>query len=91
MSIEKIGMGTKPDPYKYTIEAIHVVNGNTIILAKYDGCTTFGGDKLMLLQGEGHEGRETLDPHFFEHHPVVARFVPTELGWKLARIAARSI
>ena len=86
--IEKIGMGTKPDPYKFTIKELEVVAGNTIILANYDGCTTFGGDKLMVLKGEGHEGRQTLDPHFFEDHPVIARFIPTRDGWWCARKCA---
>ena len=46
--IEKIGMGTKPDPYKFEILELKHVGGNTIIEARYDGCTTFRGRKLMV-------------------------------------------
>lgn len=89
ISVEKIGMGTKPDPYKFTIKTKEYVKGNTIILANYDGCTTFGGDKLILMRGLVGD-RETLDPHFIEDHPVIARFIPTEQGWKLARLCAKA-
>jgi hypothetical protein len=89
--IEKIGMGTKPDPFKFTIVKIEEINDNTIILANYHGCTTFGGHKLMLFRGKLSASRQTLDPHFFEGHSIVARFIPTEDGWKLARICANNI
>lgn len=85
-SVEKIAMGCKPDPYKYEIEQIEYVNGNTIIQANYGG-NTFGGSKLMVLEGV-HEQRDSLDPHFIEDHPVIARFQPTKWGWELARTVA---
>jgi hypothetical protein len=88
--VEKIGMGTKPDPYNYTIKSIESINGNTIILANYIGCTTFGGDKLMVLKGI-HNNFLTLDPHFFEDHPVIARFAPTLEGFRLAKLVAENI
>jgi hypothetical protein len=88
--VERIGMGTKPDPYKFEIVEICHVNGNTIITAKYHGCTTFNGHKLMVLRGI-HNHFLTLDPHFFEDHPVVARFVPTVEGFNLAKIVAQNI
>lgn len=35
--------------------------------AKYDGCLSFGGHKLMLLKGDwNHEDLKTLDPHFLD-------------------------
>jgi len=89
MAVEKIGMGTKPDPFAFEILELEVVAGNTIILARYDGCTTFGGKKLMVLEGHGHEERASLDPHFIEGHPVIARFIPTENGHSLAQLCAK--
>lgn len=88
--IEKIGMGTKPDPYKFEILELKHVGGNTIIEARYDGCTTFRGRKLMVLEGI-HNHFTTLDPHFFEGHPIVARFAPTLDGWRLAELVAKSL
>ena len=85
-TIEKIAMGCKPDPNNYTVTHEEVINGNTIIMANYGG-DTFGGEKLMVLWGI-HLNRKTLDPHFMEGHPVIARFIPTEEGWELARMCA---
>lgn len=90
IKVEKIGMGTKPDPYNYSILEWELVNGNTIILAEYHGCLTFGGKKLLLLKGE-HTEFETLDPHFFEDHPIIARFKPTLEGWSLANLCAENL
>lgn len=88
MNIKQIAMGAKPDPYKFSIVQKKVVNGNTIVLANYEGCVTFGGNKLMLLKGE-HEIGEALDPHFLdETYPVVARFIPNEDGWAMAELVA---
>lgn len=84
-------MGAKPDPTKFKIQQREIVSGNLIILAHYQGCLTFGGYKLMVLRGTPSIGN-TLDPHFLdEEYPVVARFIPNELGWKLARITAQNI
>lgn len=85
--IEKIGMGTKPDPFKFEILKTEYFGGCTIILARYEGCKTFSGKKILVLRGI-HEDFKTLDPHFFEGYPVVARFIPNDLGWKLARNTA---
>lgn len=91
MSINQVAMGAKPDPKKFTIKKLELVNNNMIVLANYDGCVTFGGDKLMLLKGI-HAISETLDPHFLnEDYPVVARFIPTKDGWEMARNCANII
>jgi hypothetical protein len=89
--VEKIAMGCKPDPYKFTIKETRIINGNTIMLANYHGCLSFGGDKLMLLAGE-HVIGETLDPHFLDNeYAVRARFIPTSDGWKLAELCANNL
>ena len=68
-----------------------IVNGNTIVEAIYPGSLTFGGHKLMLLRGT-HQIGDTLDPHFLdEDYAVIARFIPTDLGWYLARISAHQV
>lgn len=86
-------MGTKPDPTKFTIKNIELVCGNTIILANYDGCVTFGGDKLMLLKGNWNKDQlVTLDPHFLSNeYAVIARFIPTDEGLKMARVCAKKL
>lgn len=85
-------MGCKPDPFKFTVTHSEAVNGNTIIIANYGGAT-FNGDKLMVLRGvfDVHN-LKSLDPHFLdEDYAVVARFVPTDEGLKLAKLCAENI
>lgn len=88
--IEYVGMGTKPDPEKFEIVDGQVIGNFTILLVKYDGCLTFNGEKLILYKGV-YTTSKTLDPHFFENHPVIARFIPTKLGWALAKLCALSL
>lgn len=89
--LEKIAMGAKPDPYNFKIVKSSIINGNTIIMANYNGCLTFSGNKLMLLKGTPQIG-ETLDPHFLdEEYAVVARFIPNDIGWKLAELCAENL
>ena len=85
-------MGCKPDPFNFYINYSEIVNENTIVIANYGG-ETFGGNKLMVLRGvfDVHS-LESLDPHFLDKdYAVVARFVPTYEGVKLARICAENI
>jgi hypothetical protein len=89
--IKMIAMGCKPDPSNFTIKYLKLVCGNTIVLAQYHGCKTFDGDKLILLKGNWNlDQLTTLDPHFLdENYAVIGRFIPTELGFKMAKAAAQ--
>lgn len=86
MSMLKVAMGAKPDPYNFKIIDKSIIDGYTIILANYPGSVTFSGDKLMVLKGEFYEILESLDPHFLDDdHAVIARFIPNDLGYEMAR------
>lgn len=79
-----------PNPIKFEIEKELVVNGKSILLVKYFGCTTFNGKKLLLLKRKWLGGN-SLDPHFLgKNHIVLARFEPNKLGWILAKKCAMS-
>jgi hypothetical protein len=80
-----------PQPNKFTVVKEEIHNGKSILLVKYEGCTTFDGHKLLLLKWKW-DHREVLDPHLLgELHMVAARFEPNEKGWELARICASQI
>lgn len=88
--VEKIGMGTKPDPRKFIILSAFTGRRSTLIRAVYEGCSQFGGVKTLLMDRSiprVETSLNTLDPHFIEGHPVVARFAPTVTGERLARVA----
>lgn len=79
-----------PDPYRFNIIQQEVVKGKSILLVKYDGCTTFGGHKLLLLKRKWKKDMK-LDPHLLGNdHIVMARFEPNEQGLTLARICAQN-
>lgn len=94
--IEYIAMGAKPDPFKFSIVKFeHHSEFLTIIEAKYEGCKTYDGHKLMLVMNDtpyqDPNTRQSLDPHFMGGHCVIARFEPIALGWELARLCAKTI
>ncbi len=82
-----------PDPSKYDIVTVVEIGNYTICGIHYTGCTTFEGKKIFVfyciserdLRGHDSRGRP-LDPHFSEKEGMfpVARFEPTERGWKMA-------
>ncbi len=79
-----------PNPTKFECIKAEVVNNHTIAEIVYSGCTTFEGRKLLVLSKpltlSEINDMSKLDPHFLnDTHIVVARFVPNEQGWKLAR------
>lgn len=79
-----------PNPFRFSILEYEIRNGNTVILAKYPDCTTFGGKKLMVLRGIYFPlSINVLDPHFLENdHPIIARFIPNSEGYALACMVA---
>lgn len=88
----RIDTGVNPNPYNFKIVWASVVNGHTIMKVNYPNCTTYKGDKLLLLRGVHSTRMEKLDPHFFEgDHPVIARFEPTQEGNMLANACANAL
>lgn len=88
----KIDTGVNPNPYNFRIVWASVVNGHTIMKVNYPNCTTYNGDKLLLLRGIWPITMHKLDPHFFEgDHPVIARFEPTQEGNQLANLCAQAL
>lgn len=82
-----------PNPFRFSVNWVDHDYGHTIMSVRYSDCTTFDGNKLLLLRGYHKAGDFTeLDPHFFpDPHPVIARFIPTVEGLRMARAAARSL
>lgn len=82
-------MNGDPVPSKFCVLEEKIVKGNSILLVRYDGCTTFAGKKLLLLDGRWDHSKKLLDPHLLgEQHQVKARFEPNEQGWRFAELCA---
>ena len=79
----------EPDARKFTIREAKGVNGWTVAIVNYPGCTTYDGNKCLVFAcPPGVVTRqELLDPHFLERGDMlspIARFEPTPRGIELA-------
>jgi hypothetical protein len=78
-----------PNPFKFKVLSQEDYGQRSVLLVKYEGCTTFEGHKLLLTR-TSYSGDEELDPHLLGvDHLVMARFEPTEEGLELARYCAQ--
>ena len=83
---------TSPNPNKYNFEIkkeLCKTNNHYLLLVNYPDCTTFNGDKLIIIKGELPD--KELDPHFFENGNVIARFKPDKEGEELGILLMVSI
>lgn len=83
-----------PNPANFQILTVMEVRDFLVVEAKYPGCTTYEGRKLLLFQGVSREqllSWKKLDPHFHsEADAPIARFEPTARGYKMALTIATS-
>lgn len=80
-----------PNPYKFKIIKKWLIRKKSILLVKFEGCTTYDGMKLILMKREWRP-KKKLDPHFIgPGHYVLARFEPTMEGLKLAKLCAKAV
>ena len=83
-----------PNPKNFKIVKKERINKFLIVEINYPDCTNFEGNKILvykdievldlLSQGE----LVGLDPHFSDnqkYHSPIARFIPNQYGWELAR------
>lgn len=84
---EKVVVGN-PDPLKFHITLTHQAGPFIAVCIVYPDAKNYEGRKVMVLRATREElGKlEFLDPHFCEgnHLSPIARFEPTERGWKYA-------
>ena len=83
-----------PDPKRFTlIKVLEAAPGMVVVEARYEGCTNYGGRKLMLYEGMTETRilrMMSLDPHFSEDGKgPIARFEPTDRGFRMALAMAR--
>lgn len=77
-----------PDPRKFTISYTMTRPPFIAVMAVYEGCTNFEGQKVMVFKAtlEEIERQGMLDPHFCDgdHISPIARFRPDDEGWRHA-------
>lgn len=90
-----------PMPNPRLFRVLRAIEYGPHLLAEilYPNCTTFEGRKILLFANTTRmqlHAAEVLDPHFTDKAPVgalvpVARFEPSERGWRLAQISAAAL
>jgi hypothetical protein len=84
-----------PDPFRFSIDAIHSEGAYTLLRMTYHGCTNYEGRKILLLRKTASEvmALKSLDPHFLDDgkNGLIARFVPTNEGWEMGKKFLQSI
>lgn len=75
-----------PDPSNFEILECEQVSDYMVLKVKYPNCTNAEGIKIMVVKGTPLDllRRKTLDPHFGHPRSPIARFEPTDSGWRHA-------
>lgn len=76
-----------PDPNNYKILKEVQFGKYWVYLIHYPNCTNYEGKKCVLTNSQ-IDNKKSFDPHFMEGNSVIARFRPTEKGFKNAVIMA---
>lgn len=81
-----------PRPTNYTIKDWKEIKNYLILLIKYNDCTNFEGEKVLVFKDCSYQNlldQKLIDPHFSEDksfHSPIARFEPTDEGVRNAVI-----
>ena len=92
--IDLTQINSTPDPKKFEIKKRKDVNGYPIFWVKYPGVTNYEGNKILMYPKNFNTDllQERMDPHFFDKgDSPIARFEPTDLGWKAAITLAKNL
>jgi hypothetical protein len=79
-----------PDPNNYTIVKTSMIMNFLIIKIKYHDCINYEGNKILVFENctlKDLQEQKLIDPHFSEnkkYHSPIARFEPTDGGWRMA-------
>lgn len=83
-------MEGNPDPSNYTILKSKKVGRFLVVKIHYPDCNNYEGKKILVFENisvRTLKNQKHLDPHFCDHIShisPIARFVPSDNGWKYA-------
>jgi len=79
-----------PDPSNYKILREKSIGKYLLIVVNYPDCKNYEGNKILLYENVTMQQltkQKLVDPHFSDNakfYSPIARFEPTEKGWKMA-------
>lgn len=75
-------VNVSPDMSNYTVWTKLYIGHCVVMKIAFHKCTNYEGMKVLVYKGEPPK---QIDPHFCDNHASpIARFVPTDDGWKMA-------
>lgn len=78
----------QPNPQYWKLIRAEESGTYCILEVKYPDCTNYEGKKILVMENTkivDLVNMRTLDPHFYASNKIVARFRPTDEGWKMAQ------
>lgn len=90
LSIAETALSKNPNPLKFIVRQCEAIGKLYVSIVNYPNCTNYEGNKILVTDYDPTRLKK-LDPHFSKHKGLIARFVPTEEGWKMAITFARMV
>ena len=81
-------VSSNPDPRNFRIKECEHIGNYWLSKINYPDAKNFEGDKILLTEWNPRNAA-VIDPHFEKNAGILARFEPTEKGWKLAKKFAK--
>jgi hypothetical protein len=84
-----------PNPTNYKIIDTLTIGNILIVDIQYPDCKNYEGRKILVYEGVTQfelRRQKYIDPHFSinkKFHSPIARFEPTDRGWKMAESFAK--
>jgi hypothetical protein len=88
-SVVEAAKDGNPNKYRYSIVKSQQVGSSIVVQIHYPDCFNHKGNKILVYDNlnkflKEHQNK-CIDPHFLEKsYSPIARFEPTERGWRLA-------
>ena len=79
-----------PNPNVYRVISSQRFGYLYVVEINYPNCTNFEGNKILVMQANP-EHLKSIDPHFTEGGPVLARFEPSKWGRSMAKKFAQMV
>lgn len=80
-----------PDPFNWKFVKVEERGKYLILMMEYPDCTNYEGKKILVFENATLielVNQKMIDPHFFpgntKYKSPIARFEPTDRGWKMA-------
>ena len=86
-----------PDPSNWQVIKSEQLGEYLVVMLQYPNCKNYEGKKIMVYRGitlEQLMAQKLIDPHFSDNPKYaspVARFAPTDEGWKMAEVLCREL